>query len=199
MSNLVYTNVLLPLSIADKIANGVIKAVKAHAIAPITVVVVDCNANILVSKRMDGCCPQGFPQFAQAKAFTAVTMKMSSRAFRDKYNNSQDAAKFCQMLNMSEITGGKMALFPGGVVIKSNKNQVIGGVGVSGASSDEDEFVALQGIRASGLIQGIIGNDIDDKNYKEDNDGEQEQAILNALLEQIDGECISDPLVNDEV
>ena len=186
-SNLVYSNLLLPLSLADKIANGVIRAVKKHSIAPVTVVVLDCNANVLVSKRMDGCCPQGFPQFAQAKAFTAVTMKMSSRTFRDKYND-QEPAKFCQMMNMSDITGGKMALFPGGVVIKSDKNQIIGGVGVSGASSDEDEFAALQGIRESGLIQGSGSNE-------ENNTKEEEQAILNAFLEQVGGDCITDPMV----
>jgi len=192
---MVYSSVLLPLSLADKIANGVIKAVKKHCIAPITVVILDCNANVLVSKRMDGCCPQAFPQFAKAKAFTAITMKMSSRAFRDKYN-SPEPAKFCQMMNMSEITGGKMALFPGGVVIKSDKNQIIGGVGVSGASSDEDEFVALQGIYASGLIEGTI---IDDDSKSYDNNSEEEQTILNTFLEEIGGKCISDPLIRDEI
>ena len=90
-----------------------------------------------------------------------------------------------------------MALFPGGVVIKSEKNQIIGGVGVSGASSDEDEFVALQGIYASGLIQGTVIDNDDNKAY--DNDSEEEQTILNTFLEQIGGKCISDPLVRDEI
>jgi hypothetical protein len=54
---------------------------------------------------------------------------------------------------MVSITDGKMAPFPGGVLIKSESGVVIGAVGVSGASGDEDEFCALQGVQNAGLTQ----------------------------------------------
>ena len=38
-----------------------------------------------------------------------------------------------------------MAPFPGGVLLKSADGNVIGAVGVSGASGDEDEYCALRG------------------------------------------------------
>ena len=44
-----------------------------------------------------------------------------------------------------------MAPFPGGVLLRDEENNVIGAVGCSGASSDEDEFLAISGIRASSL------------------------------------------------
>lgn len=70
-------------------------------------------AQIVVQKRMDGCSPAGIPAFSFAKAFTCVSMGLSSRAFRDKYtSDSQDAAKYCQMLSMVNIAEGKMAPFP---------------------------------------------------------------------------------------
>ena len=50
------------------------------------------------------------------------------------------------MTSMVNITGGNMAPFPGGVLIKTSEGQVIGAVGVSGASGDEDEYCALRGI-----------------------------------------------------
>jgi len=52
-----------------------------------------------------------------------------------------------QMLAMVNLSGNKMAPFPGGVCIKSAETgKVIGAVGVSGANSDEDEYCALVGI-----------------------------------------------------
>ena len=94
---------------------------------------------------MDGCASKAIPDFAYAKAFTCVGMKQSSRMFRDKYTTGGNPAKFCQMTSMVNITGGKMAPFPGGVVLKGADGSVIGAVGVSGASGDEDEYCALRG------------------------------------------------------
>ena len=51
---------------------------------------------------------------------------------------------------MVNITGGKMAPFPGGILLKTNGGAVIGAVGVSGASGDEDEYCALRGAIESG-------------------------------------------------
>jgi uncharacterized protein GlcG (DUF336 family) len=56
------------------------------------------------------------------------------------------------MLSMVNITGGKMAPFPGGVLLKSPEDgSVVGGVGVSGAAGDEDEYCALLGVREAGI------------------------------------------------
>ena len=92
---------------------------------------------------MDGCAPVGIPEFSFAKAYTCIATKNSSRTFRDKYTSSGDPGKFCQMTSMVSITDGKMAPFPGGVLMKSKSGEVLGAVGVSGASGDEDEFCAL--------------------------------------------------------
>ena len=52
---------------------------------------------------------------------------------------------------MVAITGGKMAPFPGGVVVKNGEGKIIGAIGVSGASGDEDEYSALRGVVNSKL------------------------------------------------
>lgn len=74
------------------------------------------SVQIVVQKRMDGCSPAGIPAFSFAKAFTCISMGLSSRAFRDKYTTGSeggaDPAKYCQMLSMVNITDGKMAPFP---------------------------------------------------------------------------------------
>ena len=66
-----------------------------------------------MQKRMDGCPPAAIPEFSFAKAYTCISMGLSSRAFRDKYTaDAADPGKYCQMLSMVNITGGKMAPFP---------------------------------------------------------------------------------------
>ena len=66
-----------------------------------------------MQKRMDGCPPAGIPEFSFAKAYTCISMSLSSRTFRDKYTaDAADPGKYCQMLSMVNITGGKMAPFP---------------------------------------------------------------------------------------
>jgi uncharacterized protein GlcG (DUF336 family) len=117
----------------------------------VAVNVVDTQANILVQKRMDGCNHVGIPEFSYAKAYTCIAMNLASREFRDKYTVSNDLAKVCQMNSMINISGGKMAAFPGGILLRNNDNEVIGAIGVSGASGDEDEYVGLKSVWDSGL------------------------------------------------
>ena len=95
----------------------------------------DASGIVVVSKRMDGCAPVGIPKFAFAKAYTCIVTKNCSRAFRDKYTAGADPAKYCQMTSMVAITNGKMAPFPGGVLVKKD-GEIIGAVGVSGATGD---------------------------------------------------------------
>ena len=62
------------------------------------------------------------------------------------------------MMNMVAIMDGGMANFPGGVLIKCKEsNSVLGSVGVSGATGDQDEFLALYAAKES-LSQEEIKN-----------------------------------------
>lgn len=59
-----------------------------------------------------------------------------------------DPKKYCQMLGMIDIAEGKLAPFPGGIILKSKETgEVLGAVGVSGAASDEDELCAITGAK----------------------------------------------------
>ena len=138
------------LELADALSNAVIAAAKRNRFPPIVVTVLDESANALVQKRMDGNIHAAFPEFSYAKAYTCVTMNVSSREFRDKYTRDGDAAKIAQLNSMMAITG-KMAAFPGGVVVRNANGEVVGAIGVSGAAGDEDEYAALRGVWDSGL------------------------------------------------
>jgi hypothetical protein len=70
--------------------------------------------------------------------------------------NHQDPTKYTQMLAMVDCTGGALAPFPGGVLLRAVEGgEVLGAVGVSGASADEDELCALMGVREAGL-EGVV-------------------------------------------
>ncbi|KAL7488360.1 hypothetical protein ACHAW6_013949 [Cyclotella cf. meneghiniana] len=143
----------LTLEMADALADGVVKCVKRNNFSPVTINVVDHNANVLVQKRMDGCVHAGIPEFSYAKAYTCIVMKLSSREFRDKYTVENNSSKMAQLSSMISIAGGggKMACFPGGVLLKDQSNLVVGAIGVSGPAGDEDEYVGLKSAWESGL------------------------------------------------
>ena len=66
---------ILTLAVADKLATSAIQTALSQKFAPITVVVLDAAGHTVVSKRMDGCSPVGYTQFAHAKANTALITK----------------------------------------------------------------------------------------------------------------------------
>ena len=68
---------VLTLKVADKLATSAIQKCISKKFAPITVVVLDAAGHTVVSKRMDGCSPVGYTQFAHAKANTALITKGS--------------------------------------------------------------------------------------------------------------------------
>ena len=79
----------LTLQVADEMASGAIRACLRNRFKPISLAVLDASGHIVVQKRMDGCAPIGIPEFALAKAWTCISMKMSSRAFRQKYSSAE--------------------------------------------------------------------------------------------------------------
>jgi len=95
---------------------------------------------------MDGCSPVIYPNMAESKARVAVGFKMSSRDFGSKYLKTGSPTKIMQLDNMCNLSN--LACFPGGVTIKDESGRIVGGVGVSGASGDQDEELALLGAEA---------------------------------------------------
>lgn len=110
---------------------------------------------------MDGCIALAYGKFAMAKAMTCVSLGVSSRKFRDKYTAAKDPTKYTQMLAMVECAGGSLAPFPGGVLLRAAEGgQIVGAVGVSGASADEDELCAVMGVHEAGL-EGVVTDPVE--------------------------------------
>ena len=64
-------------------------------------------------------------------------------------NRAEQQAYFIQAVN--GVFGGDMVPVPGGVLIRDANGVLLGAVGISGDTSDNDEIAALAGVAAAGL------------------------------------------------
>jgi uncharacterized protein GlcG (DUF336 family) len=135
----------LPLAAAETIIDTAFAAGNEHGMQPLTVVVLDTGGHIVVLKRQDG---SGIMRgdVALGKAWGALGMGISSRLIRDRL---ADRPAFQGAL--AAVSDGRFVPVPGGVLVRDEDGAVIGAVGVSGDTSDKDEYCAIYGIRAAGL------------------------------------------------
>ena len=116
---------------------------------PLTVAVVDDGGNLKAFAREDGPGAALRPQIATGKAFGAVGMGFSSRTLNERV---LDRPHFgVALVGASQ---GRLVPVPGGVLIKDG-DEIIGAVGISGDTSDNDEAAAVTGIEAAGLNPGV--------------------------------------------
>ena len=113
---------------------------------PITVVVLDAGGHYVAMKRDDESSLLR-PQIAHGKAWGALGMGLPGRKLRER---AQATPSFFAAL--SDLCGGNMVANPGGVLLRDAKGKIIGAVGASGDTGDNDEICIIAGIEAAGLI-----------------------------------------------
>jgi uncharacterized protein GlcG (DUF336 family) len=107
---------------------------------PMNIAVVDAGANLQAFARMDGAW-LGSIDIASNKAFTAKAFDISTR---DLGKNSQPGDQF---FGIHVSNHGRVMIFAGGIPLKEN-SQVVGAVGVSGGSGEQDQAVAEAAVAA---------------------------------------------------
>jgi len=113
---------------------------------PLTVAVLDAGGHPRALKVEDGSSLLRH-QIATGKAWGALGMGMASRKLVDRAKN---APAFTNSL--TQMAGGLYVPVPGGVLIRDKSGALLGAVGISGDTSDNDELCAEAGIAAAGLI-----------------------------------------------
>jgi uncharacterized protein GlcG (DUF336 family) len=106
------------------------------------IAVVDAGGNLKAFARMDGAW-LGSIDIAQKKARTARYFDMPSG---DIGKLSQPGGPLYQI----EVSNGGLISFPGGIPLKNAQGDIIGAVGVSGSTVDNDHTVAQAGADALG-------------------------------------------------
>jgi len=131
--------------IAKALAHG-----RAANMGKLCVVVLDAGGHLIALEREDGASILR-PQIAQGKARGALNLGFGGRELAKRA-----AAMPGFMTAMASLTGGDMVPVPGGVLVRDADLTLIGAVGITGDTSDNDEACALAGILAAGLV-GDVG------------------------------------------
>ena len=130
-------------------ANAIIEAALAKAaelnFKPLCVVVLDGGGHLVASQRQDGASFLR-PEIASGKAFGGLAVGSSSRALGKV---AVERPHFFQ--GLSGVSGGKIVPVPGGVLIRAKSGDILGAVGISGDTSDNDEAAAIAGVEAAGF------------------------------------------------
>ena len=130
-------------------ANHIITASleKGHALGlkPLSIAVLDAGGHLVAFQREDGASMMRL-QIATGKAYGALALGMSSRAIA---GIAAERPSF--VASLGSLASGGVVPVPGGILIADDSGALIGAVGVTGDTSDNDEICALAGVEAAGL------------------------------------------------
>ena len=121
-------------------ARRVISAAEKKALEigqPMNIAVVDAGGNLVAHVRMDGAWI-GSIDISIKKAYTSRAFDLATK---DLAEHSQSGGQF---FGIHASNNGKIMIFAGGIPLKS-EGQVVGAIGVSGGSGEQDHAVAEAG------------------------------------------------------
>ncbi|MEH2470512.1 uncharacterized protein GlcG (DUF336 family) [Nitrobacteraceae bacterium AZCC 2161] len=135
----------LTLDVARKILDAALAKVVEKKFKPMVITVLDARGCVKATVAQDGTSLlRG--EIAHGKAYGALALGMGSRAI---FQRAQEQAYFVDAVNT--LARGAMIPVPGGVLFHDASGALLGAIGISGDTSDNDEICALAGIEAAGL------------------------------------------------
>ena len=134
----------LTLDVARRILDAALAKAVEKKLKPLVIAILDARGCVKLAAAQDGTSLLRF-EVAHAKAYGALAMGMGSRAL---YQRAQEQGYFINAVNT--LAQGRLVPVPGGVLIQDD-GMLLGAVGISGDTSDNDEACAVAGIEAAGL------------------------------------------------
>lgn len=136
----------LTLRAAATIVDTALEHGRAQKLKPLAVAVLDAGGHLVAFKREDHASILR-PQIAEGKAWGSLGMGFGGREF------ARRAATGPLFLTaLMAASNGRVMPVPGGVLIRDSSGDIIGAVGVTGDTSENDESCAVAGIKAAGLV-----------------------------------------------
>lgn len=135
----------LTLAQAQTILGAALAHARAAGMKPLAVAVIDARGALRALAAEDNTSLKR-SEIARGKADGAIALGIGSRAIG---RMATDRPHF--VAAVSHIVGGSLVPVPGGVLIRDGEGRVLGAVGVSGDTSDNDEAAARAGIEAAGF------------------------------------------------
>jgi uncharacterized protein GlcG (DUF336 family) len=135
----------MKLDDAQKIVTTALATARSRNFKPLAVAVLDARGSLRALAAEDGTSLKR-SEVAIGKAHGALAMGVGSRRLA-----AMAAERAYFLAALTHAVGGSLIPVPGGVLVKDGAEAVVGAVGVSGDTSDNDEIAALAGIEAAGL------------------------------------------------
>lgn len=139
---------MLTLQQASQIITAALAKSRESGYKPMGIAVLDASGNLKAFASEDGASMFRF-DIARAKAWGSVGMGVSSRTLGQR---AKDNPNF--FVSLAATAEGRFLPQTGAVVIKDAQGNVIGAVGASGGTGDEDEAICIAGVEAAGLVAG---------------------------------------------
>ena len=138
----------LTLAQAQQIISGALAQSRQSGYQPMGIAVLDVSGHLKAFAREDGASMFRF-EVAQAKAWGAIGMGVSSRVLGERAKGNPNF-----FVSLAATSSGRFLPQTGAVLIKDAGGQVVGAVGASGGTGDEDEAICIAGVVAVGLTAG---------------------------------------------
>jgi uncharacterized protein GlcG (DUF336 family) len=135
----------LTLAKAQTIVTAALALSREKSFAPMAVAVLDARGVLKAFAAEDGTALRR-ADIAFGKAHGALAMGVGSRTLGKR---AEERPHF--IAAVTHAVGGSLIPVPGGVLIRGDDKSIIGAVGVTGDSSDNDEAAAFAGLAAAGL------------------------------------------------
>ncbi len=136
----------LKLETANQIVTEAIRIGREAGMLPLTVVAIDAGGKLVAMQSEDGSGVMRY-DVAFGKAWGALGMGFSSRLIRDRL-----ASRTAFQAALASVSDGRFVPVPGGVLIETPDGTTIGAIGISGDTSEKDEYCAIEAIKSVGLI-----------------------------------------------
>ena len=136
---------MITLEQANHIITAIFTRGRELACRPLSVIVVEPGAKVKAFQKEDDSAMLRF-EMAYGKAYAALALGRSSSLVRMR---TEERPLFMQYL----MRASDDQIFPegGGMLIRGEKGDLLGAVGVTGDTQERDEELAAHGIRAAGL------------------------------------------------
>ena len=138
-----YQRPTLSLSQVRNAMNAMLDQAQQEPDRPLAIAIVDADAKLLSYARMDNC--RALPQrMAVSKAYTSAMSGSDSDAYAQRLKN--------EGRNIADFGDSQLVAVQGAVVVRDPETDlVLGAIGVSGLTAQEDEDLARLGVQALGL------------------------------------------------
>tara|TARA_R110002096_G_scaffold13386_7_gene47533 strand:- start:1953 stop:2378 length:426 start_codon:yes stop_codon:yes gene_type:complete len=141
------------MTIGIRKVRSIIKATTAKGqelgFKPLSIAVLDAGGHVIAFERADGASPGRF-EIARGKAYGCIMLGMGGSAIQ-----ARGEAQPVFVGAMNGAFAGRFVPVKGGVLIRDSRGNILGAVGVTGDTSDNDAIAAAAGIEAANLVAEV--------------------------------------------